>query len=377
MQLPGVPPLTACVPVGGFRCRRRHALPDLGVDMCDLDNALHFGNLTIDTQAWEVRLGGTFVALSKTEYELLLALASRPRRVVTNDDLTRFVWGENWYGDDNNLAVHMSKLRGKLGESGIAPRYIRTVRGVGYRFEPQAGDTAEWMASGEDPFRATVVIVLSPDRRIRWISANVKELLGWEADDLIDVSIYDLALPADRSEMLAWKPHLDAGHPTALSGQARTASGHYRPIAVTVRPLLGHGGQLAGLLAEWQPAEAGAPRDNISPVHLDQSVDAADTPVVLTYDANFTLVDITPRIPILGWQPEEIIGRYFSTSDRDEATMRALADMLIGNETLTVSGAIHARHKNGSLIPMHSHTQIQVDDQGSFAGARSTLNLDE
>lgn len=344
--------------------------------MPSLNDMLDFGDLVIDIDAWEVRLYRTPVPLSKIEYELLFALGSRPRRVVTNDDLTRILWGENWYGDDNNLAVHMSKLRGKLGESGIAPRYIRTVRGVGYRFEPQAGGTAEWMASGESPFRATVAMILSPDRRIRWISANVKELLGWEADDLLDVSIYDLALPADHSEMLARKPHLDAGHPTALSGQARTASGHYRPIAVAVRPLLGRGGQLTGLLAEWQPAEGAMPRDSISAVHLDPSVGGPGHRIVLTYDATFTLVDITPRAPVLGWQPEEIIGRYFSASDRDEATMRALVDMLIANETLTVAGTVHARHRDGSLVPMHSHTQIEVDDQGGFTGARSTLDLD-
>jgi DNA-binding response OmpR family regulator len=51
--------------------------------------------------------------------------------------LVRLVWGDGWFGDDNNVAVHVSKLRRKLGESGLHPRFIRTVRSVGYRFDPR------------------------------------------------------------------------------------------------------------------------------------------------------------------------------------------------------------------------------------------------
>lgn len=98
-----------------------------------------FGDLVIDGPAWEVRLGGRVVDLTRTEFEILVVLASRPRRVITNDEVIRAVWGDGWFGDENNLAVHVSKLRHKLGESGLRPRYIRTVRGVGYRFDPSEG----------------------------------------------------------------------------------------------------------------------------------------------------------------------------------------------------------------------------------------------
>jgi DNA-binding response OmpR family regulator len=96
-----------------------------------------FGNLVIDGLAWEVTLGGVVINLTRTEFEILTVLASRPRHVVTDDELVRLVWGDGWFGDDNNLAVHVSKLRRKLGESGLHPRFIRTVRGVGYRFDPR------------------------------------------------------------------------------------------------------------------------------------------------------------------------------------------------------------------------------------------------
>lgn len=99
-----------------------------------------FGALVIDGPACEVRLGGTIVSLTKTEFEILLVLASQPRRVITEEEIIRAVWGDGWFGDENNLAVHVSKMRHKLGESGLCPRYIRTVRGVGYRFDPDPPD---------------------------------------------------------------------------------------------------------------------------------------------------------------------------------------------------------------------------------------------
>lgn len=98
-----------------------------------------YGELDINARAWEARLGGAVIDLTRTEFEILALLASRPREVVTDEEITREIWGDGWFGDDNNLAVHVSKLRHKLGESGSQPRYIRTVRGVGYRFEPGRG----------------------------------------------------------------------------------------------------------------------------------------------------------------------------------------------------------------------------------------------
>ena len=95
-----------------------------------------FDDLVIDRAAWEVRRGDTPVPLTKTEFLLLALLSGQPRRVITGDEITRAIWGEHWIGDDGNIAVHVSNLRKKLGESGLDPRFIRTVRGVGYRFDP-------------------------------------------------------------------------------------------------------------------------------------------------------------------------------------------------------------------------------------------------
>lgn len=96
---------------------------------------LEFDGLSIDQSAREVRLDGQLLDLTKIEFDLLTKLASEPRRVFARDQLLHSVWGADWYGDDHVVDVHMGNLRKKLGESGSKPRFIHTVRGVGFRFE--------------------------------------------------------------------------------------------------------------------------------------------------------------------------------------------------------------------------------------------------
>lgn len=97
-----------------------------------------FPGLRIDTAAREVFLDGAPVGLTRIEYELLERLSSAPRRSFTRVQLLDSVWGGEWYGDSHAVDVHMANLRRKLGESGSEPRYIHTVRGVGFRFEVPA-----------------------------------------------------------------------------------------------------------------------------------------------------------------------------------------------------------------------------------------------
>lgn len=94
-----------------------------------------FADLYIDTGAREVTLAGTTLPLTRIEYELLERLSSAPRRSFSRVQLLDSVWGGEWYGDSHAVDVHMANLRKKLGESGSHPRFIHTVRGVGFRFE--------------------------------------------------------------------------------------------------------------------------------------------------------------------------------------------------------------------------------------------------
>jgi DNA-binding response OmpR family regulator len=92
-----------------------------------------FGDLEIDPQAREVRLGGEPVELTKIEFELLNVLSAEPRVVFSRERLLERVWGGEWFGDDHVVDVHIANLRTKLSDDPRNPRYVRTVRGVGYR----------------------------------------------------------------------------------------------------------------------------------------------------------------------------------------------------------------------------------------------------
>jgi DNA-binding response OmpR family regulator len=92
-----------------------------------------FGDLVLSVGAREVRIGGDIVELTKTEFDLLATLSSQPRTSFTRAMLIERVWGANWFGDAHLVDVHIANLRHKLKDDPRSPRYVRTVRGVGYR----------------------------------------------------------------------------------------------------------------------------------------------------------------------------------------------------------------------------------------------------
>jgi DNA-binding response OmpR family regulator len=92
-----------------------------------------FGDLVIDPAGREVSLAGQAVELTRTEFDVLAALAARPRLAFSRRQLIDAVWGDGWVGDEHLVDVHVGHLRRKLGDDAAAPKYIRTVRGVGYR----------------------------------------------------------------------------------------------------------------------------------------------------------------------------------------------------------------------------------------------------
>jgi len=91
------------------------------------------GPLVIDPGGREVSLDGTAVPLTRTEFDLLATLAGNPRLVLSRRQLIEEVWGGSWVGDERMVDVHIRNLRRKLGDDAEAPRFVRTVRGAGYR----------------------------------------------------------------------------------------------------------------------------------------------------------------------------------------------------------------------------------------------------
>ena len=96
-------------------------------------SALQHGALRLDPLTRAVTLGGQGVELSALEFDLLAALLRSPGRVFTREELIAAVWGEDFAGVDRVVDVHISSLRRKLGDDAERPRFVATVRGVGYR----------------------------------------------------------------------------------------------------------------------------------------------------------------------------------------------------------------------------------------------------
>jgi two-component system phosphate regulon response regulator PhoB len=98
---------------------------------------LVFGALDIDVRTRDVRVGGSAVDLTAKEFDLLAFLARSPRRVFTRAQLLERVWGSaTQWQDGATVTQHVHRLRQKLEAEPGKPIWLRTVRGVGYRFEP-------------------------------------------------------------------------------------------------------------------------------------------------------------------------------------------------------------------------------------------------
>ncbi len=122
---------------GGGDARGGHGAPSR-------DPTLRFVGLRIDPERRELTVDDSPVVLSTLEFDLLHALASSPGRVFSRAQLLEKVWGYDFYGDERVVDVHIRNMRRALGDMAADPRFIGTVRGVGYKLvaEPAAGSRA-------------------------------------------------------------------------------------------------------------------------------------------------------------------------------------------------------------------------------------------
>ncbi|MBE3577142.1 MAG: response regulator transcription factor [Limnochordales bacterium] len=102
-------------------------------------STLKYPGLVIDRLAREVWVEGERVNLTPKEFDLLWQLASSPGRTFTREELLELVWGYDFFGSDRTVDVHIKRLREKLERHHDAPRYLQTVWGIGYKFDPLAG----------------------------------------------------------------------------------------------------------------------------------------------------------------------------------------------------------------------------------------------
>jgi DNA-binding response OmpR family regulator len=99
------------------------------------DGPIESAGLTIDPNRRRVHVDGDEVQLTPLEFEILLALARDPGVVLSRDQLMDRVWGYRDYAGGRVVDSHVARIRRKLGEDGVEPRFVRTVHGVGYAFQ--------------------------------------------------------------------------------------------------------------------------------------------------------------------------------------------------------------------------------------------------
>ncbi len=97
---------------------------------------LHFGSITIRPEQRQVEVAGDSVELTAREFDLLVFLANHPRQVFSRDELLDKVWDWAYASDGGTVTVHIRRLRQKIEADPERPRHIKTVWGVGYKFEP-------------------------------------------------------------------------------------------------------------------------------------------------------------------------------------------------------------------------------------------------
>lgn len=159
--------------------------------------------LVVDEGSREVFLAGKYVELTRTEFDLLVILHRNPRRVLTPEVLLAHIWHSDFVEDGHPIEVYIHRLRRKLGESGRHSHYIHTVRGVGYRFEPDADDNGhiELVYDGLGVLRE-----VRPARSHLW-GVPLTQLLGTTFNPvaaMVDSTIHESDGPANSS----WRIHV-------------------------------------------------------------------------------------------------------------------------------------------------------------------------
>lgn len=115
--------------------RIKAILRRLGEQGTKQKQVLSFKGLTLDYNKRIVMLNNQKIELTPKEFEVLWVLASNPNQVFTKANLLDKVWDSAFYGDDNTVTVHIRRLREKLEKEPSNPSYIKTVWGIGYKFE--------------------------------------------------------------------------------------------------------------------------------------------------------------------------------------------------------------------------------------------------
>jgi two-component system response regulator ResD len=104
--------------------------------LAETESAIEFEGLSIDASAHRVSVRGKDVQLTAREFDLLLFFARHPGQVFSRNQLMDRIWQYSFYTDTSTVTVHIRRLRAKVEQDPSTPRWLQTVWGVGYRFQP-------------------------------------------------------------------------------------------------------------------------------------------------------------------------------------------------------------------------------------------------
>ena len=104
----------------------------------NLSEEIKFGELTADFEKREIKVKGETIDLTLKEFELLEILIKNKGKILTREKLLEKIWGYEYIGETRTVDVHIRYLRKKIEENDKSPKFIETIRGVGYRFNPNS-----------------------------------------------------------------------------------------------------------------------------------------------------------------------------------------------------------------------------------------------
>ena len=115
--------------------RRSYELNNKNQYSKESKNVIEYGDIVLDKESCTLRKNNKDVQITSTEYKIIEYLLNHIGRVFTKKQIFEHVWEENYYDDENAIRVHISNLRDKIEDDPRKPRYLKTVRGLGYKIE--------------------------------------------------------------------------------------------------------------------------------------------------------------------------------------------------------------------------------------------------
>ena len=323
--------------------------------------------LEIDVASRTVRANGVDIPVTPTEYDVLVCLAARANSVVPLDGLIEAVWGD-WFGPRGHVSVHVHHLRRKLGACG---GLIVTRRGFGYMLA-SGTDTAVdplppgWVASAfldvlqaDGGARGVVWLLSNADRTVAWVSDSVTPLTGWTQQELVGRLPWEFVTQSDRSSRGAVDDGVAGGFETPGPVELRCADGSTIWVTASARIFRGPDGRYLGGLTECRPVDPPAALKSFT----------------LYFDADSTLLAVEPHAPFLGWDPEWVIGSYFSLAGLDPSASRLSLDSLVATGQADHRVALAAVSRDGGVSPATATLRLELEG-GRLVGYSGEVSLD-